>query len=104
LVVDASTLLRRGRAQNFLDLEHATQIIAWVRAFENVADRVKVVSLDTIEAEGWTLNISRYVLPRVGEHIPPLPEAAATFKQAIADARAAEERVREVLSEGGWLS
>jgi type I restriction enzyme M protein len=67
LVVDASTLFRRGRAQNFLDLEHATQIIAWVRAFENVADRAKVVSLDTIEAEGWTLNISRYVLPRVSE-------------------------------------
>ena len=40
----------------------------------------------------WTLNISRYVLPPIGEDIPPLPEAVAAFKQALADARAAEDR------------
>ena len=56
------------------------------------------------EAEGWTLNISRYVLPPIGEDIPPLPEAVAAFKQALAEARAAEDRLREVLIEGGWLS
>ncbi len=67
-------------------------------------DRAKVVSLDEIEAEDWTLNISRYVLPPIGEDIPPLPEAVAAFKQAIAEARAAEDRLREVLIEGGWLS
>ena len=78
--------------------------MAWVRAFEDVADRAKVVSLDEIKAEDWTLNISRYVLPPVGEDIPPLPEAVAAFKQAIAEARAAEDRLREVLTEGGWLS
>ena len=78
--------------------------MTWVRAFEDVADRAKVVSLDEIKAEDWTLNISRYVLPPVGEDIPPLPEAVAAFKQAIAEARAAEDRLREVLIEGGWLS
>ena len=72
----------------------------WVRAFEDVADRAKVVSLDEIKAEDWTLNISRYVLPPVGEDIPPLPEAVAAFKQAIAEARAAEDRLREVLTRG----
>ena len=100
LIVDASSLFRKGRAQNFLDPEHAAQIVAWVRAFEDVADRAKVVSLDEIKAEDWTLNISRYVLPPVGEDIPPLPEAVAAFKQAIAEARAAEDRLREVLTRG----
>jgi type I restriction enzyme M protein len=104
LIVDASSLFRKGRAQNFLDPEHATQIVTWVRAFQDVADRAKVVTLDEIEGEDWTLNISRYVLPPVGEDIPSLPEAMAAFKQAIAEARVAEERLREVLTEGGWLS
>ncbi len=36
LIVDASSLFRKGRAQNFLDPEHAEQIVAWVRAFEDV--------------------------------------------------------------------
>ncbi len=104
LVIDASSLFRKGRAQNFLELEHAEQIVAWAHAFADVDDRAKVVTLEEVAAEDWTLNISRYVLPPIGEEIPPLPEAAASFKQALAEARAAEDRLREVLLEGGWLS
>lgn len=104
LVADASSLFRKGRAQNFLDTEHAIEIVGWFRAFRDVPDRVKVVSLDDIQAGDWTLNISRYVMPPVGEDIPSLPETVAAFKQALAEARAAEDRLRDVLTEGGWLS
>jgi type I restriction enzyme M protein len=45
----------------------------------------------------------RYVLPPIGEDIPPLPEAVDAFKTALADARAAEDHLRKVLTEGGWL-
>jgi type I restriction enzyme M protein len=104
LIIDASKLFRRGRAQNFLDPEHAQQIVGWYRAFEDVPDRAKVVSLDEIKDEGYTLNISRYVLPPIGEDIPPLPEAVDAFKNAMAEARSSEDHLRSVLTEGGWLS
>jgi type I restriction enzyme M protein len=104
LMADASSLFRKGRAQNFLDSEHAIQIVGWFRSFKDVSDRVKIVSLDEIKAEGWTLNISRYVMSRVAEDIPLLPIAVSTFKQAVAQARAAEAQLRKVLTEGGWLS
>jgi hypothetical protein len=58
-----------------------------------------VVSTEDIEGEDWTLNISRYVLPPVGEDVPPLPEALAAFKSALTEARAAEDRLRRVLVE-----
>jgi type I restriction enzyme M protein len=103
LIADASRLFRKSRAQNFLEPEHASKIVGWVRGFKDVPDRVKVVDLDAIKAEDWTLNISRYVMPPVGEDIPSLPEAVAAFRQAVADARAAENRLRDVLSEEGWL-
>ncbi len=103
LVIDASSLFRKGRAQNYLDPEHAAQIVAWVRAFKSVEGRAKVVSLDEIQAKDWTLNISRYLLPPIGEGIPPLPEAIAGFKEALTECRAAEDRLREVLTEGGLL-
>jgi type I restriction enzyme M protein len=103
LIVDASSLYRKGRAQNFLDPEHASKIVAWVEAFEDVEDRAKVVTLDDIEQEDWTLNISRYVLPPIGEDIPSLHEAVAAFKQALAEAHAAEDRLAGVLAGGGWL-
>jgi type I restriction enzyme M protein len=104
LVIDASSLYRKGRAQNFLDPAHAEQIVACVEAFEDVEDHAKIVGLEDIKAEDWTLNISRYVLPPIGEEIPPLPEAVAAFKQALAQARAAEDQLRDVLTEGGWLA
>lgn len=103
LIVDASSLFRRGRAQNFLEPEHASQIHGWVSAFQDVEDRARVVGLDEIEQEGWTLNISRYVLPPIGADIPPLPEAVAAFKEALERCRAAEEDLRRVMVEGGWI-
>jgi type I restriction enzyme M protein len=104
LVIDASGLFRKGRAQNYLDPEHAQQIIKWARAFEDVQDRAKVVGLGEIEGEDWTLNISRFVLRPVGVEIPQLSEATAAFKEALAECRAAEDRLREVLTAGGWLA
>ena len=103
IVIDASSLFRRGRAQNFLEPEHASQIHGWVSAFADVEDRARVVSLDEIEQEGWTLNISRYVLPPIGADIPPLPEAVATFKEALAKCREAEDNLRKVMLDGGWI-
>jgi len=103
LIIDASSLFRKGRAQNFLDPEHGEQIVKWFQAFEDVEDRAKVVTLDEIKDEDWALNISRYVLPPIGEDIPPLPEAVAAFKEALTEARAAEDHLRTVLTEGGWL-
>ena len=103
LIIDASSLFRKGRAQNFLDPEHGEQIVKWFQAFEDVEDRAKVVTLDEIKDEGWTLNISRYVLPPIGEDIPPLPKAVAAFKEALTEARTAEDHLRTVLTEGGWL-
>ena len=104
LIIDAAPLFRKGRAQNFLDPEHAAAILGCFNAFADQPDRARVVTLADIAAEEWTLNISRYVLPPIGEDIPPLPEAVATFKAALARARAAENDLRRVMSEGGWLA
>jgi hypothetical protein len=76
-----------------------------VRGYADVQDAVRVVGLDEIKAEDWTLNISRYVLPPLQEDIPPLPEAIAAFKDALTRCREAEERLgwpRSWLKEG-WL-
>ncbi|MES2178232.1 MAG: class I SAM-dependent DNA methyltransferase [Gemmatimonadota bacterium] len=103
LVVDASTLFRKGRAQNFMEREHGSQILSFVQQFSDVEDKARVVGIAEIEKEGWTLNISRYVLPPIGADIPPLPEAVAAFKDALAKCRDAEDELRRVMVEGGWV-
>jgi type I restriction enzyme M protein len=103
LIADGSRLFGRGRAQNYLEPENATDILAWYRGFTDVQDSARVVSLDEIKAEDWTLNISRYVLPPSQEEIPPLPEAVAAFKQALTRCREAEDRLAQVMVAGGWV-
>jgi type I restriction enzyme M protein len=103
LIADASRLFRRGRAQNYLEPEHASEILGSYRNFADVQDAVRVVTLNEIKAEDWTLNISRYVLPPLQEDIPPLPDAIAAFKEALSLCREAEERLEQVMTEGGWL-
>jgi type I restriction enzyme M protein len=103
LIADASRLFRRGRAQNFLEAEHAFEILDRYRNFDDVQDAVRVVTLNEIKAEDWTLNISRYVLPPLQDDIPPLPDAIAAFKDALSRCREAEERLAQVMTEGGWL-
>lgn len=104
LVIDASMLFRKGRAQNFLDAEHAELIVEWIRDFEDVEDRAKVVGITEFKDQGWTLNIARYVLARVEEQVAPLSAAVAGLRVALAEARAAEDRLREVLTQSGRLT
>ncbi len=103
IVIDASSLFRKGRAQNFLDPAHAEVIVEWVGEFRDVEDRARVVSTQDIKREDWTLNISRYVLPPMGAEIPPLPDAISSFKKALAEARGAEDRLRRRVIDDGWL-
>ncbi|RLD06930.1 MAG: DNA methylase, partial [Chloroflexi bacterium] len=102
-IVDASEMYRKGRAQNFLEPEYAAEILGWVRDFQEVKDKARVVELSEIEEEDWTLNISRYVLPPIGEDIPPLNESIADFKAALFRVKDAEDQLREVMQTGGWL-
>ena len=103
-MIDASSLFRKGRAQNFLDPAHAERDRpAGCAGSGPSKDRAKVVSTEDIEREDWTLNISRYVLPPIGEDVRPLPEAVAAFKLALAEVRAAEDRLRRLLVEDRWL-
>jgi type I restriction enzyme M protein len=103
LIVDASEVYREERGQNFLDREHAEKILAWVQNFEDVEHRVRAVDVDEIREEDWTLNISRYVLPPIGENIPQLDEAIADFKSSLTRVRETEEHLRTIMTEGGWL-
>jgi type I restriction enzyme M protein len=103
MIADASGLFRRGRAQNYLEPEQGAEILTWFQQFSDVRDRVRIVDLDEIKAEEWTLNISRYVLPPLNEDIPPLPQAIEDFKTALARCREAESRLTTLMDEGGWL-
>ena len=103
LFIDAQTLFKKGRAQNYLEPEHARQIHQWYTAFADVEHHARVVSIDDIAKEDWTLNISRYVTAKSTEEIPLLPEAIRSFKAALDRCRETEAVLTKAMVEGGWL-
>ncbi len=104
LVVDASTLFRKDRAQNHLEQTHAEHILSWYRAFREVANRTRVVALSEIESAGWSLNISRYVQQENGSPAPPFDSAVADFAAELARCREADEALERELLNIGWLA
>lgn len=104
LVIDASSQFRRGRSQNTLESEHATQILSWYKNFANVSGAARVATMEEIEANDWNLNISRYVEPVAGDDLPTVDEALAHLKSALDEAYAAEDRLAKLMREAGLLA
>jgi len=103
MIADASRLFRRGRAQNYLEPEHVLEIQSWFEKYEDVQDNVRIVSIDEIKDEDWTLNIARYVMPPLQKDIASLPVAIANFKDALIHCRDAEDQLAKVMARGEWL-
>jgi type I restriction enzyme M protein len=60
LFINADLERREGRAQNFLDTEHAEKIVGAFEKFEDVPGFATVVDRKVIEKNDWNLNIRRY--------------------------------------------
>ena len=84
LVINGETLMRKGRNQNTLEPEHATQLLALYQGFSNVEGLAGVASLQDIKENSYSLNIPLYVAP-------PPDLNALTLEQALANLRVAHE-------------
>lgn len=104
LMVDASRLFKKGRNQNTLEAEHSVQIYEWYKAYQDVPGAARVVTLDEIARSDWNLNIPRYVEPVAKEETVTVGEALANLKTALAEAYAAEDRLRDLLRQSGLMS
>lgn len=104
LLVNASNLFRRSIALNFLDENHAAQIVQWVRDFKEIENQVALVRTDALVDDGGQLNVARFALPALEqEEELSLREAVSSLSECVQTARDAEERLLETLSDGGWI-
>ena len=103
LFIDASSQFKRGRNQNTLEDEHVEQIFSWYKDFHDVEGAVKLAPFDDIAENEFNLNIPLYVEPVFGEEEISLKEALADLKESIKESFEAEENLRILLKDGGFL-
>ena len=97
LMIDASTLYRKGRNQNSLENEHCEQIFTWYKEFGDVQAFSKVVTLEEIKQNEYNLNIPRYIDSQQEEDIPTVEDAINGLKTALKDAYQAEDHLLGLL-------
>ena len=104
LFIDAAQpgSFRAGKAQNFIEPEHVTEIVAAVRAFEEVERFAHVAGLEEIRANDFNLNISRYVDTTEHEEVPSVEEALASLREAERRRDEAAAHMDALLAELGY--
>ena len=76
---------------------------SWDGANETRTGNSRVATLDDIRAQDYNLNISLYVEPVIEEDTTTVADVLADLKKAAADCEAAENRLKQLLSESGML-
>jgi len=99
LFVDASTQIRVGRAQNFLEPEHVKQIYEWYTDYNDVSDYVKIATLKDIKANDFNLNIPLYIEKTIVDDLPSVQEALTDLKTAWKASQEAEEKFKTILKQ-----
>jgi type I restriction enzyme M protein len=103
LILDASSLFKRGRSQNMLEGEHRERIEQLYAAFVDEPGFAHVAERQEIADNDFDLNIGRYVLPIPDEDLRTLAGETEALALAIDSAYAAEDRLVAFLRGDGLL-
>ena len=101
-MIDASEIYTPQRAQNIMTESDIQKVFNYYKAYEDVIDRVKVVSLDDIRSKQYSLAINNYIEKKQEETVPP-EEVRRQYFEAYNEIIKAEARMRELLLKGGYV-
>jgi len=104
LFVDASGGFKQGTTQNYLRDEDVARVTSAFRAFEDMEKYARVVTVDAIEKNEFSLNISRYVETVDAVEKVDVAAALAKLRELERLRSAAETRMNAYLQELGYGS
>ena len=103
LIIDASRELKTGRAQNEFLPEHGQRVFKWFTEHSDVEGIARVVELNEIEKNDYSLNIPRYIEPKVEQNTLTVEDAKKQLRESAENAFAAEEKLFDILKREGLL-
>lgn len=102
-LIDGSTVFTPARAQNYVSAENAKTLYDFYIKYTDVDDYCKIVTISDVEAEGFQLSVGRYIKKK--QQAAESPEVLRKrYYKALADVKAAEEKMKLLLTEGGFVN
>ena len=97
LMIDATKILTKRRAQNVLEPTDVNHIYGLYHDYKDIEDFAKVVTLEEVKEKDWNLSPNRYVEYH-REEIRPYTEVLAEFRKVVDDVRQAEAEFASLIN------
>ena len=102
-MIDGSGIYTPQRAQNIMTEADIQTVFDYYTAYEDVIEKVKVVTIADIREKDYSLAINNYIEKKEQETVPP-EEIRRQYFEAYDEMIEAETRMRELLLKGGYIS
>jgi type I restriction enzyme M protein len=102
-LVDATSIYTAQRAQNIMTEQNISEVYSLCSKYVNVMEKVKIATLNDIQAKDYSLSVSGYIEKAAKEAVSPA-EVREKFLTAIEAVHNAEDRFRKLLIEGGYVN
>ncbi|KAF6616168.1 N-6 DNA methylase [Paenibacillus polymyxa] len=102
-LIDASKIYTAQRAQNIMTEEDVEEVYNLFKNYESVIEKSKIVSIEDIKLKECTLSVNSYIEKASIETICP-QKVKKAFLSALDEAIEAEENLKSLLIEGGYIS
>lgn len=102
LLIDGSTIYTAKRAQNIMSDDDVEKAFKLFQDYTDVIGFSKVVTLEDLEKNGYTLAVNAYIEKPPAPPIDPVKVKQEYFA-ALDNVKECEERLYQLLKEGGYL-
>nr|WP_245682988.1 class I SAM-dependent DNA methyltransferase [Alkalibacterium thalassium] len=102
-LIDASKIYTAQRAQNIMTDEDVEEVYNLFKNYGSVVEKAKLVSIEDIKQNDYTLSVNGYIERAPMETVNP-KEVKKKFFAALEETIAAEENLKSLLTEGGYIS
>ena len=102
ILIDGSTIYTAKRAQNIMSDDDVEKAFQLYKDYEDVVGYSKVVTLEELEKNGYALAVNAYIEKPPAPPIDP-EKVKQEYFEAIDNVKECEERLYQLLKEGGYL-
>ena len=101
-LIDATKIYTAKRAQNEMSEDDIARVYKLWQDYRDVKDFVKIVTLDDLAKNDYTLAVNTYVEKTEAEAIDP-KQVRRDFAAALKEVEASEEALMKLLRKGGYV-
>ena len=102
-LIDASNIYTARRAQNVMTEKDVEAAFALFQGYEDVLEKSKIAGIDEIKSKDYSLSVNSFIEKAPHDTICPA-EVKKAFLLALEEAIAAEENLKRLLIDGGYIN